>query len=152
MPQPIAGALRSQIASPSEIWYTHPMCGRSYSTYTDAELMFRYFNKRPVELPKFGPNYNTAPTQVMPIITMSDDGLQVRLARWGLIPAWAKDVKSASSILSSTLGPKRFKRSAVTRTPSSTGAASSRYRASLNGSAKKRQSDHLRSIERTVIS
>jgi putative SOS response-associated peptidase YedK len=35
------------------------------------------------------PNYNTAPTQFMPVIT--ENGLE--LMRWGLIPKWARDEK-----------------------------------------------------------
>lgn len=36
--------------------------------------------------------YNIAPTQAVPVIRASDDGLrEVVLARWGLLPAWVKD-------------------------------------------------------------
>lgn len=61
------------------------MCGR-YTLYTTDELEDR-FRLEVSETIK--PNYNTAPTQNMPVITT--DGLQIM--RWGLIPAWAKDEK-----------------------------------------------------------
>lgn len=41
------------------------------------------------------PNYNVAPTQVMPVVTQ--DG--PHLMRWGLIPKWAKDAKIGYSLI-----------------------------------------------------
>lgn len=61
------------------------MCGR-YTLYEIDEVGARFEVEVPDDLK---PNYNAAPTQVMPVITK--DGLQIM--RWGLIPAWAKDEK-----------------------------------------------------------
>jgi putative SOS response-associated peptidase YedK len=46
----------------------------------------------------FGPRYNVPPGAVLPIIVSrpNEDGelsTQIRSARWGLVPGWAKDVK-----------------------------------------------------------
>ncbi len=59
------------------------MCGRySLSDATKVESRFQ------AELPKkdvLKPNYNVAPTQVMPVITMSKDGkLQIEMMKWGI--------------------------------------------------------------------
>jgi len=40
-------------------------------------------------IPDFPPNYNAAPTHLMPVVR---DG-KLDLLRWGLIPFWAKDAK-----------------------------------------------------------
>lgn len=61
------------------------MCGR-YTLY-EMEKLFRDFpNQYEKEIE---PNYNAAPTQILPVVTM--EGLT--LMRWGLIPSWAKDEK-----------------------------------------------------------
>jgi putative SOS response-associated peptidase YedK len=74
------------------------MCGRAYDTFTEEELTWRYWSKKPLRnrLPEFKPNYNLSPTQVTPIVLMRDGELTCELLRWGLVPFWAKDVKSAS--------------------------------------------------------
>ena len=44
------------------------------------------------ELPVLEPRYNVAPTQAMPIITATQEHA-LTIARWGLIPSWAKDYR-----------------------------------------------------------
>lgn len=61
------------------------MCGR-YDLHDYSELTDNYSVPSDVELK---PNYNVAPTHIMPVIT--EDGL--KMMRWGLIPKWAKDEK-----------------------------------------------------------
>lgn len=61
------------------------MCGR-YDLHDYSELIEDYRVPSDVSL---HPNYNVAPTQVMPVVT--SDGL--KMMRWGLIPKWAKDEK-----------------------------------------------------------
>lgn len=61
------------------------MCGR-YTLYTTDELEDRY---RLEVSEAIHPNYNVAPSQTMPVVTI--EGL--RMMRWGLIPPWAKDEK-----------------------------------------------------------
>lgn len=72
------------------------MCGRAYKTYTDEELYIRYLNTRLRRNPLGKPNYNFCPTQLSPIVVAGDGVRQIREMRWGLVPFWAKDVKSAS--------------------------------------------------------
>lgn len=61
------------------------MCGR-YALYDIQELENEYPIPKDFDIE---PNYNAAPTQIMPVVT--EKGLE--LMRWGLIPAWAKDEK-----------------------------------------------------------
>jgi putative SOS response-associated peptidase YedK len=52
------------------------------------------------DLPGLVPRYNVAPTQITPIVRRkSDGGRELLLARWGLIPAWAKDPKIGYSTI-----------------------------------------------------
>jgi len=71
------------------------MCGRSSLTKTEKELEERFnatfysdglVNYNPL------PNYNVAPSHVMPVIT-NEDRAHFQAYRWGLIPSWAKDQK-----------------------------------------------------------
>jgi len=39
----------------------------------------------------WGPRYNVAPGQLIPVIMGSGDDRQVELLKWGLVPFWAKD-------------------------------------------------------------
>ena len=109
------------------------MCGRAYQTYTPEELALRYFNRKPLDLPDFSPNYNLAPTQLCPVIIHRPTGLQIpggpqhtadpsqpqiqlKLFGWGLIPHWSKDIKSAYKMInarSETVAEKPSFRSAI---------------------------------------
>lgn len=42
------------------------------------------------------PHYNAAPSQKLPVITQLGGGIE--FFKWGLVPAWAKDLKSAKPI------------------------------------------------------
>src|SRR4051812_10008061 len=92
------------------------MCGRAYQTYSDEEMLARYFNRRPLRIPSFTSNYNLSPTQTSPIVRRGDDGeLTLELMNWGLIPAWAKDAKIGYSTINArgeTLAEKPAFRSA----------------------------------------
>lgn len=71
------------------------MCGRSSLTKSEKELEKRFkatFYSKDLEKYNPLPNYNVAPTHVMPIITNKDPDHFLPL-RWGLIPFWAKDMK-----------------------------------------------------------
>ena len=73
------------------------MCGRAYSTYTDEELRLRYLNEKGKRgsLGELNPNYNLCPTQKAPVVIWKDGKPSIQWMRWGLVPFWAKDVKSA---------------------------------------------------------
>lgn len=60
------------------------MCGR-YALHSRPEVIALAFGL--AEMPAFAPRYNVAPTAEVPIITARG----AMLARWGLIPHWAKD-------------------------------------------------------------
>jgi putative SOS response-associated peptidase YedK len=70
------------------------MCGRAYETYTDEEIYIRYKNRRPIRF-ALGSNYNLCPTQISPVIIVRDAERELAPMRWGLVPAWAQDVKAA---------------------------------------------------------
>ncbi len=66
------------------------MCGR-YTLSTPPDLIAEFLEL--AEAPEVGPRYNIAPTQEAPIVRFSPDrgGRHAALARWGLVPFWAKD-------------------------------------------------------------
>ena len=71
------------------------MCGRSSLTKTEKELEARFkatFYSEDLEKYNPLPNYNVAPTHVMPVIKNKDKDHFAPM-RWGLIPFWAKDHK-----------------------------------------------------------
>ena len=61
------------------------MCGR-YKQFAGWEEIYDYFNLlgTPRNIPA---RYNIAPTQDAPIVRSSDEGLELLMARWELIPA-----------------------------------------------------------------
>jgi putative SOS response-associated peptidase YedK len=75
------------------------MCGRYYQTES-AEVIKEVFGiKTPSsELPQFSPRYNMAPMQMAPVIRLNSitHEKELIMMRWGLIPSWSKDNKSAS--------------------------------------------------------
>lgn len=74
------------------------MCGRYVlTTPVQAMQLLFLFDERP----NIGPNYNVAPTHEMPIVRRRSDGMrrELAIARWGLIPHWAKDEKIAYSTI-----------------------------------------------------
>ena len=65
------------------------MCGRYTLTSTD-HLKRRFDTTN--SLPKgVGPNYNAAPTQIMPVVLQNDGDRIIHLMHWGVIPVWAKN-------------------------------------------------------------
>jgi putative SOS response-associated peptidase YedK len=77
------------------------MCGR-YAFYTPMEAVVRLFRVSEVHAGEIAPRYNIAPTQESPIVRRSpyldapepgEAPRELALARWGLVPFWAKDVK-----------------------------------------------------------
>ena len=39
----------------------------------------------------FAPNYNTAPTHIVPILRNEESSVIVDQMQWGLVPSWSKD-------------------------------------------------------------
>ena len=74
------------------------MCGR-YLLTTPVDALGQLF--RFTERPNLGPRYNIAPTQDVPIVrrTREGDGRELLMARWGLVPYWADDVKIGNRLI-----------------------------------------------------
>ena len=74
------------------------MCGR-YLFISPLEAVQRMFKFD--QMSNLAPNYNVAPTHEMPIVRrkQGDQGTELVIARWGLIPHWAKDMKIAYSTI-----------------------------------------------------
>ena len=66
------------------------MCGRFVITSPPAALrqIFGY-----IEQPNFPPRHNIAPTQPIPVVIAENGARHFRLMRWGLLPAWVKDIR-----------------------------------------------------------
>jgi putative SOS response-associated peptidase YedK len=64
------------------------MCGRFTLFTSGEELAERYPF---VEVPRFDPRYNIAPTQEAPAVRATPTGHQFGFLRWGLIPSWSSD-------------------------------------------------------------
>jgi len=102
------------------------MCGRFASTQTDAELLdvFRVVDVVGEQLP---PSYNVAPTQPVRVVlerphrdAPEDTPVrQIRTARWGLVPSWARDTKIGSRLINARM-------ETITTKPSFKAAASRR--------------------------
>ncbi len=81
------------------------MCGRSSLTKNEKELEKRFnatFYSDELERYNPIPNYNVAPTHMMPVIT-NQDPLKINIYKWGLIPFWAKDQKIGSSMINARI-------------------------------------------------
>ena len=77
------------------------MCGRSSLTKTEKELEKRFnatFYTDELERYNPIPNFNIAPTNYCPVITI-DDPSHLSIYRWGLLPFWAKTEKEASKMI-----------------------------------------------------
>lgn len=66
------------------------MCGR-YGLIPKKDFI-EYFELQNPEDLRWDADYNIAPTTMNPIVTMNSPK-QVHLAKWGLLPVWAKDTK-----------------------------------------------------------
>jgi putative SOS response-associated peptidase YedK len=70
------------------------MCGRYDLSSTPAAIRARFAVP---EVPEFAPNPDLRPTDRAPIVRLARDGArECVLARWGLVPAWAKDLAYGS--------------------------------------------------------
>ena len=75
--------------------YVPPMCGRARlsSDVSEIKLVFSIPPSRPT--PNFGPGWNVAPTDPLPVVRYDvlDGQRSLDVMRWGLVPFWAKDIK-----------------------------------------------------------
>ncbi|MEM4781766.1 MAG: SOS response-associated peptidase [Halalkalicoccus sp.] len=76
------------------------MCGR-YALFTPPDELAERFS---VPVPDIRPTYNAAPSQHLPIVP--DDTEEIRLARWGLTPAWADERRDLINARAETMAEK----------------------------------------------
>jgi putative SOS response-associated peptidase YedK len=69
--------------------YTVRMCGRFYLAATTPQLKRAF---KVDDVPDLVPRYNIAPTQVSAIVTAAGEARALRMARWGLVPPWSRDL------------------------------------------------------------
>ncbi|MGI5214594.1 SOS response-associated peptidase [Plantactinospora sp. CA-290183] len=76
------------------------MCGRYATTRSAADLsaLFESYDDTGDGL---GPDYNVAPTDPVPIVRISErlGGRVLSVARWGLLPPWAKDARGGARMI-----------------------------------------------------
>lgn len=76
------------------------MCGRYATTRSAADLsaLFESYDDTGGQV---AVDYNVAPTDPVPIVRMSvtHGGRTVSVARWGLVPNWAKDTRGAARMI-----------------------------------------------------
>jgi putative SOS response-associated peptidase YedK len=67
------------------------MCGRYTLTNVSPSLLGPLFGVE--DVPELGPRFNVSPTQEAPIVRVAEPRgpRRLELARWGLVPSWAKD-------------------------------------------------------------
>lgn len=66
------------------------MCGR-FAIETDAAVLLAAFDALAEEGFTLAPRWNVAPTQSVPLVRVVDGVRRLGLARWGLVPSWARD-------------------------------------------------------------
>ena len=76
--------------------YTPRMCGRFYLTASPAEIRKQFKLEK---TPELVPRYNIAPMQTTPIVIAEENGRAVLMARWGLVPAWSRDLSPGAGMI-----------------------------------------------------
>lgn len=94
------------------------MCGRYSLTRRQQEISERFGLEQLLD--EFKPRFNISPTQQVPVIVKNEEEQKILTPyRWGLVPSWVKDLKTAKPIINSrseTLLEKPFfKRSLIKR-------------------------------------
>lgn len=72
------------------------MCGR-FALYTDPMTLARRLKAEAQS--GLAPRYNVAPSQNIPVVRQEKEGRRFALARWGLVPSWAKDINLGYSTI-----------------------------------------------------
>ena len=95
------------------------MCGR-FTLHSRLNLLLQQFAIEMDGGIDFGPRYNIAPTQQVPIVRFTSDTKlrMLELRRWGLIPSWANDSKIGARMINAraeTVASKPSFRSAFKR-------------------------------------
>jgi putative SOS response-associated peptidase YedK len=74
------------------------MCGR-FARKSTQQVLADWFGVELEDMPWFAPTYNAAPQSVQPVVRLNRDtgAREFAMARWGLVPFWAKDAKTGYS-------------------------------------------------------
>jgi putative SOS response-associated peptidase YedK len=73
------------------------MCGR-FSLSVNQEIIEKYFGLEHDAETTIQSRYNIAPTQQIPIIPLENPS-RLKVARWGLVPHWAKDASIGDQLI-----------------------------------------------------
>ena len=82
------------------------MCGRYALTSPPAVIAERFHL---LWMPDIAPHYNIAPSQTIPVVRNTEQGRELALLKWGLIPSWSKDASIGMKLINArgeTLGDK----------------------------------------------
>jgi hypothetical protein len=104
------------------VGHNESTCGRYVESKATGDLLSQ-FEAKEIEGSPPPPSWNVAPIQDVPIIAERlDEGSVDRrllIARWGLVPSWAKDIKIGSKLINarseSILDKPSFRKAAVKR-------------------------------------
>jgi len=72
------------------------MCGR-FALSAPVDRLYRHFGLSSTE--ELPPRYNIAPGQQIPAIREPKSGRELVMMLWGLVPFWAKEVKTGSGLI-----------------------------------------------------
>lgn len=100
------GAAVEVIAGP---WCDGRVCGR-YAAGRGADFLVGHFEVDEPPEEQLPPSWNVAPTDPVNVVAVRHGGRVLRVARWGLVPSWAKDTKGAARLINA-------RRETVTTTP-----------------------------------
>jgi putative SOS response-associated peptidase YedK len=73
-----------------------------HSALTGEELRHLYNLTKPLA-PGIRPSWNVTPTQEVYVVAPDDGGRILKTMRWGLVPAWAKDLKIGNQAINARL-------------------------------------------------
>jgi len=82
------------------------MCGR-YALTSPPDVIAERFGL--AWTPDIPPHYNIAPSQMIPVVRNAEEGRELAMLKWGLIPSWAKDASIGTRLINArgeTLGDK----------------------------------------------
>lgn len=78
------------------------MCGR-YTLHTEKEALAERFHFDPSALAALPARYNIAPTDAVLMLRRAGEGWEPKLARWGLVPPFSKDVGSLNLMINARI-------------------------------------------------
>ena len=73
------------------------MCGR-FTLHTPQAAILQAFDVASHGV-TLVPRYNITPSQDIPVVRAADDGRELAVARWGLVPGWSKDARPKYSTI-----------------------------------------------------